>query len=323
MPPSATHGECSYSAPKRARRTGLVELQAPVASSASGTSSKASTSTSPRSVIFSDGMTDSARNDSVMNGASIATPCSRSSACSASRRLGDVSSGLVARAARRSAAPARRAPRRRGRRPGRRRAPAPRDRAQRHVGVVHAHDDEVVRVVRDRRGERAAAQPEPAHQPEPDAPRARGGARSRRSSPGRAPGRRPRGRPRRAACSSPAPVISWPGCDLDHPHPRRRARDRERGASPAPSASCRAAPWTPAPRRILRLAPVLEHQRRVEARQVVEQHEVGHVAGRDRPAIAAARAPARRAAWPSPARPRARRPRRRRSGTSGRCGPRR
>ena len=39
--------------------------------SASGTSSKASTSTSPRSVIFSDGITDSARNESVMNGASI------------------------------------------------------------------------------------------------------------------------------------------------------------------------------------------------------------------------------------------------------------
>ena len=62
-------------------------------SSSSGTSSKASTSTSPRSVIFSDGITDSARNDSVMNGAPISTPCSASRSCRCSSPSATSSSG--------------------------------------------------------------------------------------------------------------------------------------------------------------------------------------------------------------------------------------
>ena len=41
------------------------------------------------------------------------------------------------------------------------------DRAQ-HLGVAHPHDDEVVRVVGERRRERAAREPEAAHEAEPD-----------------------------------------------------------------------------------------------------------------------------------------------------------
>ena len=95
---------------RSARRTPRGRHERPF--SASGTSSKASTSTSPRSVIFSDGITDSARKESVMNGASIATPCSRSSVLQLLEPLDDLLERARRRAARRPAAPARPAPRR-------------------------------------------------------------------------------------------------------------------------------------------------------------------------------------------------------------------
>ena len=115
----------------------------------------ASTSTSPRSVIFSAGITDSARNESVMNGASIATPCSRSSACSSSRPLDDLLDRAVGEQAgdRQRQLAAHRAV-------AATTMPAAdllqRARRTRHVVVVDADHDEVVRVVGDGRGERAA-----------------------------------------------------------------------------------------------------------------------------------------------------------------------
>ena len=69
---------------KRERLLGPRQAQAVVAQidprssqTSSGTISKRSTSTRPRSVIFSDGITDSARKLSVMNGAATSTPSSR------------------------------------------------------------------------------------------------------------------------------------------------------------------------------------------------------------------------------------------------------
>ena len=120
-------------------------------------------------MIFRLGMTESARNESVWNGAG-------SVAAERARRL-DAGAALARpppraarpRGARRRAAAARRG--RRGRRRRRRRRRARRAaRPRGHVVVVDAHDDDVVRVVRDRRRERAAPEAEPAHEPEPDPP---------------------------------------------------------------------------------------------------------------------------------------------------------
>ena len=138
-----------------------------VSDTASGTSSKRSTSTSPRSVIFRCGMTESARNASVRNGVAPVQP-----------RL---VCRLVAGAALRDDLGERRI----------REQPGDRQRAlgenaqsvdgddpaselgesldgERHVPIGHADDDEVVRVVRDARRERAALQPRPGDEAEPD-----------------------------------------------------------------------------------------------------------------------------------------------------------
>ena len=95
----------------------------------SGTSSKRSTSTRPRSVSFSDGITESARNARCWNGASSSQPSSRAAAIDRARRGDDLVERRVGEQARRPAAAARRAPRRRRRRRCRRRgsrAAAPR-----------------------------------------------------------------------------------------------------------------------------------------------------------------------------------------------------
>ena len=135
-------------------------------SASSGTSSNASTSTRPRSVILSDGITDSARNERCWNGASSVQPSSRAAAASACERSTTSSSGAS------------------DEEPGDRQrqlrehlgavddddaAAAVREppHGRRHRGVVHADDDDVVRVVCDRRGDRAALQPEAAHEAEP------------------------------------------------------------------------------------------------------------------------------------------------------------
>ena len=178
-------------------------------STASGTSSNASTSTSPRSVIFSDGITESARNESVMNGASIVTPCSASRSCSASRPSATCSSGASESSpAIGSASSPRTSPSRATTSPAAERLRA--RRAQRHVAVVHADHDEVVRVVGDGRRERAASSPKPRTSPRPTRPVpwwrsitaifARSRAGSATISPSRTSG-----------ASTPWPVISWPG----------------------------------------------------------------------------------------------------------------
>ena len=249
--------------------------------SASGTSAKASTSTSPRSVIFSDGITDSARNESVMNGASISTPCSASRSCRPSSPSATSSSGRSesSPAIGSASSPTHRAPARDD-------EPAaqllrPRG-AQRHVGVVDADDDEVVRVVGDGRGERArgaARSRARARGPTRPVPWWRSitaiFARSRAGSATTCPSAT-------VGASASASVISWPGLDADHPHALGRARRCR--TRPAPSASCRAA-RPAAPSGYDRLAPVLEHQRGAEVDEVVEQREVGDVAGRDRAAV--------------------------------------
>ena len=117
-------------------------------------------------MIFRLGITESARNASVWNGDGSSQP----SAARPRRRRG------CARPPRRAA------PSRAGRRPAAAAPPArrrprhddpaaelgePLDRAG-HVVVVHADDDDVVRVVRDRRGERAGAEAEAADEPEAD-----------------------------------------------------------------------------------------------------------------------------------------------------------
>ena len=125
------------------------------AHASSGTSSKRSTSTRPRSVIFRLGITDSARNASVWNGASqLAAERARRVDAGAARATTSASGASESR-------------------PGDRQrqlgahlpavddddaaAESPRAADGRsHVVVVHPDDDDVVRVVRDRRGERAA-----------------------------------------------------------------------------------------------------------------------------------------------------------------------
>ena len=105
-------------------RRGLARGERVLSHAPSGTSSKRSTSTSPRSVIFSAGITDSARNESVMNGASTADALLAQQACSSSRPVDDLLDAARRRAGRRWGARARRARRRRGRRRSRRRSPA-------------------------------------------------------------------------------------------------------------------------------------------------------------------------------------------------------
>ena len=219
-PPTASARTARRSAPRTCRGRRRSGRSAPAARAAN-----ASTSTSPRSVIFSDGITDSARNDSVMNGAPISTPCSRSRSWRCSSPSATSSSGASESspaigsgsspthlAVARDDQPAAELLRAR--------------RAQRHVAVGDADHDEVVRVVGDGRRERARVQPEPAHEPEPDAARpvvaldhgdlgqvALGSATTWPSSIGG---------------SEPAPVISWPGSMSITRTRVGRARDVER-----------------------------------------------------------------------------------------------
>ena len=129
------------------------------------TSSNRSTSTSPRSVIFSAGITDSARKASDWNGDGSVQP----RRCAASTQfllaVDDLVEGRVGEQP--------------GHGQGQLRADAavldddhaaadlaqPRDRSG-HVVVVHADDDDVVRVVRDRLRERPGLQPGAADEPD-------------------------------------------------------------------------------------------------------------------------------------------------------------
>ena len=87
----------------------------------SGTSSKRSTSTRPRSVSFRLGITESARNERCWNGASSVQPSARAASTIARDCGDDLVERRVGEQARRPAAAARRAPRRRRRRRSRRR----------------------------------------------------------------------------------------------------------------------------------------------------------------------------------------------------------
>ena len=243
-----------------------------------------------------------------MNGAPIATPLLGSRSCRCSRPSATCSSGASESSPAIGSASSPRHAVARHDEPAAERLRALR--AQRHVAVVDAHHDEVVRVVGDRRRERPRAQPESAHEPEADAAGAvvaldhgdlrqvalRVGdvaddpgagdqlARARSRSRARAPARRDAER------------------DRDGAH--RVAQLRRRRAGYAGS------------------RPSLKHPRHPERLEVVEQREVRDVARARSPRGRAARGRARRAARPSPARPRPRHPRPPRSGTSGRCGPR-
>ena len=140
-------------------------------STSSGTSSKRSTSTSPRSVSFRDGITDSARNARCWNGASSSQPSSRAAAITACDASSTSASGASeSRPATGSGSSASTSA------PSTTTMPPPRFASRRdggrHRRVVHPDDDDVVRVVRDRRCERAALQAEAAYEAEPDAARA-------------------------------------------------------------------------------------------------------------------------------------------------------
>ena len=142
-----------------------------ITAASSGTSSKRSTSTSPRSVSFRDGITDSARNARCWNGASSSQPSSRAAAIDRVRGLDH----LCERRVREQAGDRQRQLREHlGAVDDDDAAAAVREPAHGggHRRVVHPDDDDVVRVVRDRRCERAALQAEPAHEAEPDAARA-------------------------------------------------------------------------------------------------------------------------------------------------------
>ena len=133
----------------------------------SGTISNRSTSTSPRSVIFSDGITESARKASVRNGVAPVQP--RPWAASFVARLCSITVGE--RRVREQAGDGQRALRDDA-------AVVDDDDAaadlgevadgERQVVVAHADDDEVVGVVRDRGGERAVRQARAGDEAEPD-----------------------------------------------------------------------------------------------------------------------------------------------------------
>ena len=106
-------------------------------------------------------------------------------------------------------------------------------RAQRHVAVVDADDDEVVRVVRDGRRERAGVQREAAHEAEPDA--------ARRVM---ALDHGDLGQVAVADAPDAGAGDQLPGLDLDHAHPVRGATSNETGTERIVS---RSAPGTPAP----------------------------------------------------------------------------
>ena len=131
----------------------------------SDTSSNASTSTRPRSVSFSDGITESARKDRCWNGASSVQPSSRAAVAELVRPRDHLLERRV-----------RQQPGDRERQLGQHLgavddddpAAAVREPAhgRRHRRVVHADDDDVVRVVGDRGRDRAALQSEAAHEAE-------------------------------------------------------------------------------------------------------------------------------------------------------------
>ena len=107
----------------------LSRDRGPCPGRASGTSSNRSTSTSPRSVIFSDGITESERNASICTGCGKVTPSARIAAGDLAARVEHLGERPVGEEARRPGAAARRARGRRRRRRGRRRARAGRSAA--------------------------------------------------------------------------------------------------------------------------------------------------------------------------------------------------
>ena len=172
-------------------------------SARNGTSSKRSTSTRPRSVIFSAGITDSARNASDWNGASIAQPSSQRGGDDGLARADDLRERRVRQD------------------PGHR---------QRQLGEhLRAVDDD----------DAAADVREPAHRDTPSTRRRRRRSprcarRARASSRARRGGGRSRGRSRgrcgrcRDAARSPRPS---PGRAPDRPAPHRRAAPARRRAT--------------------------------------------------------------------------------------------
>ena len=247
--------------------------------SASGTSAKASTSTSPRSVIFSDGITDSARNESVMNGASIVTPCVASRSCNPSSPSATSSSGRSESSpAIGSGSSPRTSPSSATTSP----PPSACARAA-HSAMSTSDTPTTTRLCASWATVEAKAppvSPNPRTSPSPTRPVpwwrsitaifARSRAGSATTCPSTTSG-----------ASSKASVISWPGW---------MPITRTRSGAPAISnetgiGAHRVAQRGGRRRRVLRLAPALEHPRDGERLEVVEQRDVGDVAGGDRPAI--------------------------------------
>ena len=325
-----THGECSKMPSSMATNVGRSSPFSSARltrSTVSGTISKRSTSTSPRSVILSDGITESARKLSDMNGETMPTPCSASRRSSVSSRSTTSAAGWsesrprdgqrqlaahVAVVVHHDAAAD---------------LPEPGDR-ERHLVVVDADAHDVVGVVGDRRRERAALQAEAAHEPDADAARRVVAlddrdlgdvARGIRGRDAVLDGRQLDARERQQLL----------GHDLDHAHRPARRRHAQVGQPDRRCVHRLAHPdrHLGARERRDRLAvedepAVLVDPARPERDEIVEQHEVGAVARARsrprRPGRGTARGAARRAA----ARPRAGCRRRRPRGTSGRCGPR-
>ena len=196
------------------------------AQTASGTSSKRSTSTRPRSVILSAGITESARKESVWNGAS--------------KRAAERRRGGGDRAARREHLVERRV----GEEPGDRQRElgehlgavddddpaaefARRATTASHGRVAHADDDDVVRVVGDGRARTRRAAARSRGRSRARSGRSRGGARTRRSWRGRASGSAIASPARHGGLLDERVGDDLPGHEPDHARLAARPRDRE------------------------------------------------------------------------------------------------
>ena len=251
---------------------------------ASGTSSNRSTSTSPRSVIFSAGITESARNAIVRNGVAPLQP-------SAARRVGAgaaLRDHLVERRDREQAGDRQRALARTIRPPSTATMPPPSSTTRWTAASMSSSetpsDDDVVRVVRDRRGERAAPQARSrATKPEPDAARGEVALDDRDL---REVARRVGDRDAvldASARSTSDSVTTWSGHEPDHarrPPPFHGTRSRRgRAARCAPTAGPTRARRAARSRRSRR--PALSTSSGRKRLEVGQDEQVGLVAGRD------------------------------------------
>ena len=247
-------------------------------SAASGTSSKRSTSTSPRSVIFRLGITESARKASDWNGDSTfepsactaATVASLASITSASGRsetspaTGSGSSAVTASPSTTTRPP-----------PS---SNQPLDR-ERHLVVAHADDDDVVGVVREGGGEARRDRGRTPARSRGRSCRCRDAARSRRSSRGRAPGRPSR----RSSSSTSDSVTIWPGTrPITRAGPPSHSTAKSSAETGRTRTLCVTHSGTGVGWDLVDRAAALEHDLGNEALEVGQEQQIGLVAGRDR-----------------------------------------